>query len=169
MRKLELKEWAALGELAATVAVIISLVFVVVSVNQNTNALQGVNDNAIFEQHIQLMNLVVADPSLAAILAKKRSDNAQLTEIETIRWEQYQNNLLDIWVMAYTRHETGLLADDHWKPWDTYFIGLFQNGAERLTRERWIELKYGFSPEFWAHVDQALFGADSKAHDLPDR
>ena len=158
MRKLNIKEWAALGELAAALAVIVSLVFVVVSVNQNTNALQGMNDNTIFEQHTQIMNLIIADPSMAAIFAKKSGENPQLTEIEAVRWERYQTSLLDIWVMAYTRHQTGLLADDHWEPWDTYFIEMFRSGAERLSRERWIELKYGFEPNFWNHVDQALFG-----------
>ena len=72
MRKLDLKDWAALGELVATIAVIVSLVFVVISVNQNTNALQGLNDNAIFDQHIALMNHIVADPSMAEIYVKKR-------------------------------------------------------------------------------------------------
>jgi hypothetical protein len=169
MRKLDLRDWAALGELVAALAVIVSLVFVVISINQNTNALQGLNDNAIFDQHIALMNHIVADPSMAAIYAKKRSGETPLTEIESIRWERYQSNLLDIWVMAFTRHETGLLADEHWDPWNTYFIEQFRSGPERLTRERWDELVYGFEPDFWHHVDRAVFGADSKDHDPADR
>ena len=169
MPKLELKEWAALGEVIGTVAVVISLVFVIVSVKQNTDALQGLNDNALFEQHIELMNLIVADPSMAAIYAKKAGGNEALTDIETVRWQRYQTNLLDIWVMAYTRHQTGLLADEHWEPWDNYFTELFSLGAERMSREQWQQLRFGFETEFWDHVDNALFGADSKDHDPPDR
>ncbi len=156
MRKLDLKDWAALGELIGTIAVVVSLVFVIVSLKQNTDALQGVNDNVLFEQHGDMMNIVISDPSRAAILAKKRNDD-QLTQVEAIRWERYQNNLLDIWVMAFVRHERGLLDDDHWQAWNVYFTDLFSNQAEQITRERWDELQYGFDPDFWRHVNEALF------------
>ena len=169
MRKLDLKEWAALGEVIGTVAVVVSLVFVIVSVKQNTDALQGMNDNALFQQHSELMNMFVADPSLAAILAKKRNAGSELTAIEAVRWERYETNLMDIWVMAYTRHEAGLLADEHWQPWNVYFTELFSNGAERLSRERWQELEFAYETKFWNHVDSALFGADSKAGNSPER
>ena len=163
MRKLELRDWAVIGELVATLAVVVSLVFVVISVKQNTNALQGLNDNAIFDQHIALVNHIVADPSMAEIYAKKRRGDTPLTEVEAVRWERYQTNMLDIWVMAFTRHETGLLADELWEPWNTYFIELFRTEPERLTREMWDALKFGFEPDFWHHVDRSVFGADSKA------
>ena len=169
MRKLDLTEWAALGELVGTVAVVASLVFLVISINQNTAALQGTNDNSLFEQHGELMSHFIADPSMAAILAKKRSGDAPLSAVEAIRWEKYETSLLDIWVMAFTRHQAGLLADDHWQPWNDYFAEIFANGDEKLTRERWVELRYGYEPAFWEHVDAVLFGADSKARGGSER
>ena len=168
MRKLDLTEWAALGELVATAAVVASLVFLVISINQNTAALKGNNDISIFEQHGELMSHFIADPSMAAILAKKRSAATPLSDVEAIRWEKYETSLLDIWVMAYTRHQAGLLADGHWEPWDDYFAEIFANGDEKLTRERWLELRFGYEPAFWEHVDAALFGADSKARQVPE-
>jgi hypothetical protein len=169
MRKLDLTEWAALGELVATVAVVASLVFLVFSINQNTAALQGNNDNSIFEQHGELMSHFIADPSMAEILNKKRSGDTPLSPVEAIRWEKYETSLLDIWVMAYTRHRAGLLAEEHWEPWNDYFVEVFTYGDEKLSRERWIELQFGYEVPFWEHVDAALFGADSKARQTSQR
>lgn len=157
MRKLTLTEWAALGEVVATVAVVISLLFVAYTIGQNTAALQGASDNILFERHAELANQFTADPSLAAIMVKMRSDDPQLSDVEAIRWEKYQFNLLDIWALAYMRHQADLLSERQWQAWDVYFIDLFRRGGERITRQRWNRLRRGFDAGFWAHVDSALF------------
>jgi hypothetical protein len=161
VRRLSLTEWAAVGELVATVGVVISLLFVGFSVRQNTAALQGSMENMLFEQHMDLANHFLADPSLAGILVKMRGEDPQLTAIEAVRWEKYQLNMLDIWTMAFTRRERGLLAEDQWEAWDEYFTELFRSGGEKLSRQRWEELKYGFKDEFWTHVGAALFGGSA--------
>lgn len=163
MRKLTLKEWAALGEVVATIAVVVSLLFVAYTIGQNTAALQGASDNILFERHAELANQFTSDPSLAEILLKMRTDDPQLSEIEAIRWEKYLFNMLDIWALAYMRHEADLLSDRQWQAWNTYFIELFTHGAERLSKQRWDGLRQGFDAGFWAHVDEALFtGAASR-------
>ena len=157
IRNLKLSEWASLGELIGTLAVVISLIFVAHSVNQNTAAIQGSTENLIFERHTELTTNFMLDPSLAAILAKMRTENPTLSEIEAIRWEKYQLNLLDIWALAYNRHERGLLATQQWKEWDRYFTELFRTGGEKLSESQWEDLKYGYGDQFWLHVSQALF------------
>ncbi len=158
MRKLSFSEWGTVGELVGTVAVIVSLIFVAYSIEQNTAAIQGSNENLIFERHAELANQFMVDPSLAAILVKMRSDDPELTEIEAVRWEKYQLNLLDIWALAFNRYRSELLAESEWEAWDTYFTHLFAHGGEKISERRWRELEYGFGPEFWRHVGEALFG-----------
>lgn len=159
MRKLTLTEWASLGELVATVAVVISLLFVALTISQNTAALQGSSDNILFERHAELQNQFTDDPDLAAIMLKKRSDDPQLSEVEAIRWEKYQGNLLDIWALAYMRYQEDLLSERQWQAWDTYFTDLFSTGGEKLSRKVWDGYRSGFDPGFWAHVDAAVLGA----------
>lgn len=158
MKKLSLTEWAAVGELIATLGVVISLLFVAYSINRNTEVNQASTENLIFEQHAELANLVMADPSLANILAKMRGATPELTPVEAIRWEKYQMNLLDIWAMAYMRHRDDLLSDDQWKAWDGYFSELFKDGGEKLSRPRWKQLEYGYDHGFWEHMGEAIFG-----------
>lgn len=158
MRRLSLSEWAAIGEIVGTVGVIVSLVFVIFSLNQNTAAIQGTSENTLFERHMDLANHFLTDASLASIMLKMRTGEVPLTEVETVRWEIYQLNLLDIWAMAYNRHQRDLLADQQWLAWDTYFVGIFTKGAPAIDRERWEELTYGFDADFWAHVGRSIFG-----------
>jgi hypothetical protein len=112
MRKITLSEWADIGEVVGMVAVVISLVFVVFSLNQNTAAIHGSTENILFERHADLANQFMLDPSLAEILVKMRSDDPELTEIEAVRWEKYQLNLLDIRALAFNRYQRDLLAVD---------------------------------------------------------
>ena len=49
MKRLDLSDWANIGELGASIAVVISLFFVVHSINMNTRATQSSNDNFIVE------------------------------------------------------------------------------------------------------------------------
>jgi len=157
MRKLTLSEWAAIGEITGTIAVVVSLVFVVFSLNQNTAAIHGSTENLIFERHMDLANQFMLDPSLAGIMVKMRGADPQLSNIEAVRWEKYQLNLLDIWAMAFNRFQRDLLAVDQWNAWNTYFVELFTTGGEKLSKARWEELKYGFDPTFWQHVGKSLY------------
>jgi len=125
MRILSLSEWAAIGEIIGTVAVVISLLFVVFSLNQNTAAIHGSTENIIFEMHADLTNQFMLDPTLAEILVKMRGDSPQLSAIEAVRWEKYPLNLLDIRALAFMRYQRDLLAQDQWYAWNDYFMGLF--------------------------------------------
>ncbi len=157
MRKLSLSEWASIGELIGTLAVFVSLVFVVYSINQNTAAIQGSTENVMFERAADVNALVLGDPSLAAILARKRDGEVELTRVEAVRFERWQFMNLDIWAMGYNRHERGLLGTDEWEAWDTFFVEVFSRQAERLSRDQWNALAYAFDADFWGHVGARLF------------
>lgn len=161
VRRLTLSEWVAVGELVGTVCVLVSLLFVIYSINQNTAALQGSTENLLFERHTELVNHFMDDPSLAAILVKMRGENPELDEIEAVRWEKYQLHLLDIWALAYNRYRRDLLAQEEWDAWNRYFTDLFRHGGERLTKSRWEELRYGYGDRFWTHVNGSLFPGDN--------
>ncbi len=156
MRKLSLPEWASIGELVGTFAVFVSLLFVVYSINQNTAAIQGSTENILFERIGELSGQVIADPTLAAIIVKKR-EGTELTPIEAVRWEKYQLVLLDMWALGFNRHRRGLLASDQWAAWDSYFVVIFTTGAERMPQTQWESLAYGYDPVFWEHVGASLY------------
>jgi hypothetical protein len=157
VKKLTLTEWAAAGEIIGTVAVVISLLFVGYSINRNTDATQASSENILFERHTDLANQFMLDPTLAALMVKRRNGDADLTDVEVIRWEKYELNMLDIWALAHNRYQRGLLSEDQWETWDRYFTHMFSNESEAISKARWEELHYGFDREFWNHVGAVLF------------
>ena len=158
MRKLSLAEWAQIGEIVGMIAVVLSLLLVAFSINQNTNALQGGTEDYIFERHAEWQSMLVSDASLAAIMVKQQAD-VELTAVEAIRWDRYMLNLLDVWAMAHERHQQELLSEQQWQGWNDYFIAAFSGETEALTVQDWQALEYGFSKDFWQHVNDGLFAA----------
>ncbi len=157
MKKLTLTEWAATGEIVGTIAVVISLLFVAYSINRNTDATQASSENILFERHTELANQFMVNATLAELMVKRRNGNANLTEVESIRWEKYELNMLDIWALAHNRYQRELLSEDQWVTWDRYFTYMFSNEGEAISKTRWEELQYGFDTQFWRHVGTALF------------
>jgi hypothetical protein len=86
-----------------------------------------------------------------------RGEDSELTEVEAIRWEKYQFNLLDIWALAYNRHQHDLLAPEQWVAWDRYFTEVFSTGGEKLSSEQWEKWQFGYADDFWQHVKVSLF------------
>ena len=157
MRKLTLSEWAAVGEMVGTVAVFVSLIFVVFSIRQNTAAIHGSTENILFERIAETSAQVIADPTLAAIIVKRKERSDDLTPVEAVRWEKYQLVHLDMWALAYNRHRRGLLATDQWEAWDGFFAAIFSSGPERMPREQWEALAYGYDSDFWQYVGTSLY------------
>ena len=145
------------AELVAAVGVIVSLLLLVYSLERNTAALQGGTENLLFDSHTALASRMVDDPSLVEIRLKVRHGQ-DLTEVEAVRWDYLQSLLLDVWAMAYMRHEEDLLDERQWRAWDTFFSAQFRDSDLRLTAARWEALVGGFDPGFWAHVKEAAFG-----------
>jgi len=159
MKKLTLTEWVDIAELVAAAGVIASLLLVVYSLWENTAALQGGTENLLFESHTALAGQMVTDPTLVEIRVKVRHGQP-LSEAEAIRWNTYQALLLDVWAMAYMRHEDGLLSDRSWASWDRFFTDQFRHSDLRLGEARWQALVDGFDAGFWAHVKAAVFGVE---------
>lgn len=156
MKRLQLSEWAAIGELVGTAAVIISLLFLAYSVEQNTEAVRGATENLLFERHGALQNNFIADATLADIYARMQAGDKQLSAVEDVRWRTYQSNMLDIWEIAYMRNAGGLLGDREWRNWNSYFSHMFAHGAEKLSESEWRNLAYAYDAGFWSHVGNAL-------------
>jgi hypothetical protein len=157
VKKLMLTEWAAAGEIVGSVAVVVSLLFVGYSINRNTDAIQASSENILFERHTDLAIHFMVDPTLAELMLKQRTGDSILSEIEVIRWEKYELNMLDLWALAHSRHQRELLSEDQWLTWDRYFTHVFSNGAEAISESRWKELQYGFDTDFWEHIGAVLF------------
>jgi hypothetical protein len=155
MNKLSLRDWSSFAEVVASVAVVISLIFVAYSVNQNTRIMQATHDSQIFNLQDSIIGQLSADPVLASILVKLEQKE-ELTPSEAKQWEWHLYRWVSLWEMAYNRHEDGLMSDQHWKGWDRAFVIFVLDSETGMTEDFWQVDRETYSEGFAAHVDAAF-------------
>ena len=149
MRKLTLQDWAAIAEIMGTVAIVVSLVFVVQGLNQNTKALQISNLNEIYNRTDNVNGDIAASPELASLFVEKvfgvkglRAEEAQFAI--TMRRE------LNQWEQFYLWNRDGVINDDDWEVWDAYYSEYLSGN---FPQEWWNGIKKYYYSEFSSHVD----------------
>ena len=91
VRKLSLSDWGSVAEIVATVAVVISLIFVVISLERNTAVMQASNDNFIYELQYGRVRDIVSSPGMASIYVKHRNgEDLSAEEKERFYWADLQ-------------------------------------------------------------------------------
>ena len=149
MARIDVKLAAAIAEVVASIAVVISLLFVVYSVDQNTDALQAANDNVIYELQSQRVRDVSNSDELASIILKYRAGE-ELSPTEELRYRLWTVLELQMWELAYIRFKKGLLPAEQWNAWnDGWAVSMPLNFPE----EWWVQDRYQYNVDFAAHVD----------------
>jgi len=100
MAKRSLRDWAAIAEIIGTVMVIVSLLFAVYSIQQNTDQLRVQNENYMFDKMHASLDTIVKDPSFAEIVLKVENQQ-KLSPSAQPRYTAYTFQRLNLWEMAY--------------------------------------------------------------------
>ena len=149
MKRLTLPEWAAFADIVGTVAVVVSLLFLAYTIEQNTAVTQSTNDNFLYE----LEDRQQADVALTADLATiflKHFNGEELSGIEEARLRRQVIRQLNAWELAFDRHEEGLLSDEKWSNWNGYYS---INIRIDFQEEWWTDVRKYYGTEFTKHVD----------------
>ena len=154
MRKVTLQDWAAIAEIVGTVAIVVSLIFVVQGLNQNTKALQVANLNQIYGAIGDLNSDIASSPELASLYVEKvfgvnglKAEEAQFAIVmrrEMNQWEQF-----------YLWNRDGVIGDDDWQTWDAYFSEYF---SDHFPKEWWEGIRKYYYAEFATRVDRIYEG-----------
>ncbi len=153
MKRLDLAGLTAIAEVIGTIGIIVSLVFVVYSVNSNTNEVRAAQTNVIYEASRQIEVSVASDPEWAGIILKGRSHAEQLSEIDQYRYDTYVVAILDTWDQLLDRYSDGLMSEGQIEGWDIYF----DDWVERyVTDSDWQRIKWQYSGPIMAKMEAAL-------------
>ncbi len=149
MKKLNLTEWAAAAEIVGTIAIVVSLLFVVYSINHNTAVMQANNDNFIYDLQYARVRDIVSSPGMASIYVKhNRGDKLSEEEQERFFWDKIQE--LGTWEIAFNRHRDGLFSTELWTGWNNYFeVSL----TKEFTADSWARVRAFYAKDFQNHVD----------------
>ena len=156
MKKLALAEWASVAEVVGTIGVIVSLVFVVHSINVNTNEVRASYTHLLFDTTRQIELTVASDAEWSRIIVQGRTQQEQLSDVEQHRYDAYLSAMLDLWAEMLDRYDDGLVEEQMLADWDTYFTNWVQH---HLTESDWTRIEWGWPGPIRSRVESALLGA----------
>ena len=149
MSMLDLSGWAALAEIVASVAVIVSLLLVAYSIKRNTDEMEVSNSNFLYQLDAEIAGDISRNVGLATILHKVEREEA-LTGVEKIQYIAYQERYLGLLEIAWTQYRSGSLSLIDWSDWDKYLSDLVMHD---LPKELWVERNSFYNSDFVEHVD----------------
>ena len=149
MRKFTLQDWAAIAEVFGTVAIVVSLVFVVHGLNQNTKTLQISNLNEIYNRTDSTNGDIAASPELASLYVEKVFGVKGL-RVEEAQFAVTMRRELNQWEQFYLWHRDGVIDDADWEEWDAYFAEYLSGN---FPKEWWNGIKKYYYSDFSSHVD----------------
>lgn len=150
MKKRSLSDWAAIAEITGTGAILVSLIFVVVSIRQNTAELRLQNENFLFQLQDSARADFVSSPWLVDISVKV-DNGEELTPSERMRYFGHTVRYVNVWEMIFYWNESGHIEAQSWRDWDDYYSSDIEGW---LPEELWAELRATYPSDFVEHVDR---------------
>ena len=140
------------AEIIGAIAVVISLIYVGASINQNTNAIMVSNHQVLVAMDMD-KNDWLRDSEFASIYETAIEDTSSLSPVQLRQFSTFVANTFNAWEFAFITHDNGMMNEDIWNGWDGFYRAeLKQMGYLWF----WNQGREGFSPEFRSYVDSIL-------------
>ena len=141
------------GEFFGAIAVVISLIFVGISVRQNTKALKS-NTLHDVKDTIREVNLAWAEnQGLSELMFEGLSDLEKLSGASRFRFYTSAHNLILGYENLYLQHIEAVLDEKHW-------AGMAQHMVDAMSlpglRAYWADRKHWFTNEFRDYIENEV-------------
>ena len=120
MKKLSLTEWAAIAEIIGTAGIIVSLLFVAHSINLNSELVKSAHSTLMYELSTTAVDEQIQDGNYAIFSAKRQYGLEFQNENEAKIFYSIVRYLVH-WELLIARHSDGLVEDDEYLAWITYY------------------------------------------------
>jgi len=150
--KRSLKKYALVAEIVGAIAVVISLIYVGASVNQNTDAILVANHHALIAMD-QDTNAWFRDSEFAASFEIAMEDVSNLSPVQSRQVRTFLADKFNAWEFAFLTHNNGMMENDIWDGWDGYYR---QELRQKVHQWYWKLGREGFSPAFRVYVDSIV-------------
>jgi len=124
---------------------------VVISLRQNTEALQSINDNFIYDVQDEWLADASDNAELTGIVAKANAGES-MNDVERLRYYYWVMRQLNLWEVAFIRNSEGVMPPSQWAASDKSFRYLVPS---RMPEDTCNRENFGFGDGFRNHVDAA--------------
>jgi len=146
---LKLEKWALIAEIAAGVGVLITLIFLVIGIRDNTNVTRAASYEDLMSDLNQVFLTVVDDPELSQLWARRGERNFEsLSNGEFERLALLNRATWRIYDAAYYSFRNGSLGLAQWQRFAEVVCG-----QRPMEDELWSRTSFAVSAEFVAYVD----------------
>lgn len=150
-----LQKFATVSEIIASIAVVVSLIYVGVQVNLNTRAIQGSTNQSLYALNQEFKLEAGAD--YADLKVRFAQHPASITAADSMRWNGYLNIRINIYESALSNRESGTIDEEMARSW---LNGLKDWVCEPGAAEWWTRARDEYVPLMVEEVD-AAFAATS--------
>lgn len=152
---MKLREYALIAEIVSGVAIVVTLIFLIVEVNANTNATLAANRQSLASRTEALLLAQSTSPDIARLVTKARNDE-EFTEEERYQFAGHVAGYLRLAEEAYLQFLDGHLDGEYWRTRAENLVD--SRLSNQPARELWIEWeqKGWFTPEFTGWLNNEL-------------
>jgi hypothetical protein len=146
--------WVGIAEIISASAVVISLIYVGLEINQSTLESEADVQAELLSYTTRRRYLVIESSDLSSILEKGYTDASQLSPAEMLRFQAYVELLYVAWERLYMTYAAGVLSEGLFLAWNVWFVSV----AERDPVFVWpmVRDSQDWRSTFIEHVDASL-------------
>jgi len=152
-----LEQLAYVGEIGASIGVIVSLIYVARQLRQSAEMMRATASSGRVERDFQIVSPIVDNRELAEMWEKGDRDFDSLDKVDRIRMLFLERKALSLWYHDFQLHKRKLLPDADWQE-HTWII---QNiGRRQAIRAAWQAFRGAYEPAFRDFIDSQFAIAD---------
>jgi hypothetical protein len=138
---MKLSDWASVAEIVSGVAVVITLLFLIIGIQENTETTRA----SMYADSIRDLNYVehagMVDPEFSRILdAFLSGQTAELSEQDRSQMNRIVATYSRIYDMAYSMQRYGLFGGNEWERFDRFICGNYQRAINAGMEDTFLTL-----------------------------
>ena len=157
MKKLELADWAHLSEIATSIVVILSIIYVGLEINQNTIELQNASHLSVNQLLAEMDAASAMDKEFHSIVTTATETPSDVSEEEFSRFATFIMPRLGIWEYMYLATQNDAIGDSTWLAFDPYFKSIICTAGYRRV---WQEVGQVYAESFRSYLNDVVIPAE---------
>lgn len=121
MMSSRIDKWLAVSQIVSSIAVVISIVYLVSQYNRSLLLNSTDVDQYLYESISELNQKLIDSPELASICLRAREARENLSEVEKLRFLAYEHIFYDLWELLHDRYDSGIIDEQVFESWNTWF------------------------------------------------
>ncbi len=142
-------------EVVGVIGIVISLIYVVYELRQNTIATRAQAHQELIAMVIAGIDLRISDQTYASVVDRGKADIGSLAESERSHFSLYVHHYLNVWELGFYNYRDGALNIEIWESMNSWMCEWVRTpGVGEMWRS--IEKAAGWEKPFREHVNSCL-------------